>query len=115
LMRNIGGSMGIALSTTIVARNTQHYTNFLGANVTSYNPQSQTMFEGLRGFFMSSGAGATTATQQAYAGMFGMVQRQAAMMSFNHTYLFLAILFVVVVPAVFLMRRPKSRRGMPAH
>jgi len=47
--------------------------------------------------------------------MFGMVQRQAAMMSFNHTYLFLALLFVIVMPAVFLMRRPKSRGRMAAH
>jgi MFS transporter, DHA2 family, multidrug resistance protein len=113
LMRNIGGSMGIALSTTIVARSEQHYANFLGANVTSYNAQSQSVFEGLRGFFMSSGAGAATAS--AYAAMYGMVQRQAAMMSFNHTYLFLAILFVVVMPAIFLMRRPKSRGGVAAH
>ncbi len=115
LMRNMGGSMGIALSTTIVARSEQHYTNFLGQNVNPYSPQTQAMFESLRSFFMSSGADAVTATQRAYAAIFGMVQRQAAMLSFNHTYLFLAILFVLVMPAVFLMRRPKSRRGMPAH
>jgi MFS transporter, DHA2 family, multidrug resistance protein len=115
LMRNIGGSMGIALSTTIVARSTQRYTNFLGRNVTPYSAQTQTTFEGLRAFFMSSGADAVTATQRAYAALFGMVQRQAAMLSFNHTYLFLAILFVIVMPAVLLMRRPKSRGRMPAH
>jgi MFS transporter, DHA2 family, multidrug resistance protein len=115
LMRNIGGSMGIALSTTIVARSTQTYTNFLGRNVTPYSPQTQTMFEGLRAFFMSSGADAATATLRAYAALFGMVQRQAAMLSFNHTYLFLAILFVMVMPAILLMRRPKRRGGLPAH
>jgi MFS transporter, DHA2 family, multidrug resistance protein len=115
LMRNIGGSMGIALSTTIVARSEQHYTNFLGRNVTPYSAQSETMLQNLRAFFMSSGADAVTATQRAYAALFGMVQRQAAMLSFNHTYLFLAILFVVVMPAIFLMKRPKTRGGMPVH
>ena len=116
LMRNIGGSMGIALSTTIVARSEQHYTNFLGRNVTPYNLKTQTMISQLQAFFMSKGAGAVTATQRAYAAMFGMVQRQAAMLAFNHTNLFLAILFVIVMPAVFLMRRPKSRGGgMAAH
>jgi len=115
LMRNIGGSMGIALSTTIVARSEQTYTNFLGRNVTPYSPQTQTMIQNLRGFFMSSGSDRTTATHRAYAALFGMVQRQAAMLSFNHTYLFLAILFVAVMPAVFLMKRPKSRGGMPVH
>ncbi|HUZ46565.1 MAG TPA: DHA2 family efflux MFS transporter permease subunit [Terriglobia bacterium] len=115
LMRNIGGSMGIALSTTIVARSEQKYTNFLGRNVTPYSPQTQTMIQGLRSFFMSSGADAATASQRAHAALFGMVQRQSAMLSFNHTYLFLAILFVAVMPAVFLMRRPKRRGGMPVH
>jgi DHA2 family multidrug resistance protein len=111
LMRNIGGSMGIALSTTIVARSEQAYTNFLGRNVTPYSLQTQTMFENLRNFFMASGADAVTASQRAYAALFGMVQRQAAMLSFNHTYLFLAILFVLVIPAILLMRRPKTRGG----
>lgn len=115
LMRNIGGSMGIALSTTIVARSSQRYTNFLGRNVTPYSPQTQSMLEGLRSYFMSSGADAVTATQRAYAALFGMVQRQASMLSFNHTYLFLAILFIIVMPAILLMRKPKSRGGMPAH
>jgi DHA2 family multidrug resistance protein len=115
LMRNIGGSMGIALSTTIVARSEQSYTNFLGRNVTPYSLQTQTMFENLRNFFMASGADAATASQRAYAMLFGMVQRQAAMLSFNHTYLFLAIMFVLVIPAILLMRRPKTRGGIAAH
>ena len=115
LMRNIGGSMGIALSTTVVARSAQRYTNFLGRNVTPYSPQTQSMFEGLRGFFMSSGSDPVTATHRAYAGLFGMVQRQAAMLSFNHTNLLLAMLFIIVMPALFLMRRPKHRGGMPVH
>ncbi len=115
LMRNIGGSMGIALSTTIVARSEQHYTNFLGRHVNPYSPQTQMMFQNLRAFFMSTGSDAATASRRAYAALFGMVERQAAMLSFNHTYLFLAILFVVVMPAILLMKRPKSRGGMPVH
>ena len=116
LMRNIGGSMGIALSTTIVARSQQSYTNFLGRNVTPYSLQTQMMLQHLRDFFMSSGADAATATRRAHAALFGMVQRQAAMMAFNHTYLFLAMLFVVIMPAILLMKRPKKRGGgMPLH
>jgi MFS transporter, DHA2 family, multidrug resistance protein len=115
LMRNIGGSMGIAMSTTIVARSQQSYTNFLGRNVTPYSLQTQMMFQNLRDFFMSSGSDQATATHRAYAALFGMVQRQSAMLSFNRTYLFMAILFVTVMPAVLLMRRPKSRGGMPVH
>jgi MFS transporter, DHA2 family, multidrug resistance protein len=103
------------MSTTIVARSQQKYVNVLGTHVNPYSQQTQTMLQGLRGFFMSSGADATTANHRAYAAMFGMVQRQAAMLSFNYTYWTLAVLFVAVIPFIFLMKRPKNGKGMPAH
>jgi MFS transporter, DHA2 family, multidrug resistance protein len=73
------------------------------------------MLQNLRSFFMSSGSDASTATQRAYATVFGMVERQSAMLSFNHTYLLLAILFVAVMPAILVMKKPRSRGGMPVH
>ncbi len=115
LMRNIGGSMGIALSTTLVARSEQRYINVLGKHVNPYNMQTHMMFNGLRSYFMSSGSDAATATQRAYAAMFGLVQRHAAMLSFNYTNWTLAVLFVAVIPFIFLMKRPKNGKGMPAH
>jgi DHA2 family multidrug resistance protein len=55
-----------------------------------------------------------TANRRAYATMFAMVQRQAGMLAFNHTYLLLAGLFVVMVPLVALMRKPSSSAGKVA-
>src|SRR5438309_2504031 len=82
LMRNIGGSIGIATTGTMLARQQQTMTNVLGANVTPYSPAAQMTFERLRSGFIASGTDAVTATQRAYAALFGMVQRQAAMVSF---------------------------------
>src|SRR5881392_2903425 len=82
LMRNIGGSIGIAVTGTMIARNQQKVTATLGQHVTVYDFGSQEMFLRLRGGFMSAGADVTTASSRAYAAMFGMVQRQAAMVSF---------------------------------
>src|SRR5207248_186005 len=82
LMRNIGGSVGIAVTGTMLARRQQATTSLLGANVTPYSPAAQTMFERLRAGFMATGADAVTATNRAYAALFGMVQRQATMVSF---------------------------------
>src|SRR5256885_3275238 len=48
LMRNIGGSVGIAVTGTMLARSQQATTNLLGANVTPYSPAAQTMFERMR-------------------------------------------------------------------
>src|SRR5438309_3033387 len=82
LMRNIGGSIGIATTGTMLSRQQQATTNVLGANVTPYSPAAQMTFERLRSGFIASGTDAVTATQRAYAALFGMVQRQAAMVSF---------------------------------
>ena len=106
LMRNIGGSIGIAVTGTMIARNTQSTTATLGAHVTAYDPRSQTMFLQMRAAFMAAGADITTATERAYAALFGMVQRQASMVSFVGLFQLLGIIFLVMIPLVLLMRRP---------
>src|SRR5437879_3969373 len=45
LMRNIGGSIGIAMTGTMLARQQQMTTNLLGSHVTPYSPAAQSMFE----------------------------------------------------------------------
>jgi MFS transporter, DHA2 family, multidrug resistance protein len=58
---------------------------------------------------------AATATRQAYAAVWGMVQQQAAMLSYNDTFRFLALMFVVMLPLVFLMREAKKGKALMAH
>ena len=52
----------------------------------------------------------STATKRAYAALFGMVQRQAAMVSFVGLFQLLGIVFLLLVPLVLLMKRPAPRR-----
>jgi DHA2 family multidrug resistance protein len=110
LMRNLGGSVGIAMTGTMLARQSQATTSLLGANVTAYNATSQQMFEGLRGAMMAGGADAVTATSRAQAMMFGLVQRHAAMVAFVGIFQLMGIAFIALVPLVLLMKRPKSAR-----
>src|SRR4029077_13807348 len=56
LMRNIGGSVGIAVTGTLLARHSQATTSTLGTHVTMYDQASQSMFAQLRAGFMASGA-----------------------------------------------------------
>src|SRR4051795_2690358 len=67
LMRNLGGSIGIAVTGTLLARNQQAYINTFGAHVDAYSPASQRAFEAARNGFLASGSDMTTATQRAYA------------------------------------------------
>jgi len=115
LMRNIGGSIGIAATATMLARQQQRTTAMLGSHVTGYSPASQAMFEQMRGGFMAAGADGTTATTRAYAALFGMVQRQAAMVSFVGLFQLLGIVFLALVPLVLIMKRPRGREAVAAH
>jgi DHA2 family multidrug resistance protein len=109
LMRNIGGSVGIATTGTLLARHQQATTQLLGSNVTAYDPHSQALLAQMRAAFIASGADAATATSRAYAAVFGMVQRQAAMVSFVGIFQLLGFTFLGLIPLVLLMKRPKGR------
>jgi DHA2 family multidrug resistance protein len=114
LMRNIGGSIGIAATGTMLARNTQATTAVLGANVTAFDHASQATLMQMRAAFIASGSDPVTATSRANAAVFGMVQRQATMVSFVGIFLLLGILFIALVPLVLLMKRPRRGAGPAA-
>src|SRR6184192_1455083 len=66
LMRNIGGSIGIATTGTMLSRRQQALTTLLGANVTPYSTTAQSTFERTRAGFIASGSDVVTATNRAY-------------------------------------------------
>jgi DHA2 family multidrug resistance protein len=111
VMRNIGASVGISTVTTIVVRHSQVHTNILGAHVNPYNPAATSMLNAARAGFMAKGFDAVTATKMAYAGVFGMVQRQAAMLSFTEGFRLLGFVFLLMMPLILLMKRPQQKGG----
>jgi len=111
LMRNIGGSIGIAATGTMLARRSQAYTAVIGAHVTGYSSETQSMMAQMTAAFVAAGADVVTAAHRAQAAMFGMVQRQATMVAFVSIFQLLAIVFLGMVPLVLLMKRPKGRGG----
>jgi MFS transporter, DHA2 family, multidrug resistance protein len=116
LMRNIGGSIGIANVTTVVARHTQMHINDLGANITPYALNARMTMQGLAGAFVSRGQDPSTASQNAYAATFGMVARQAAMISFVDSFWLMGITFLVIIPLIYLMKKPHGHgEGMVGH
>ncbi len=114
LMRNIGGSMGIAMATTYQERATQAHMNVLATHVNVYSQQAQQALAGVRQALIERGADPVTATQQAYAALYGMVQRQAAMLAFLDTFRAMAMIFLVLLPFLLLIRRPRHRGGPAA-
>jgi DHA2 family multidrug resistance protein len=105
LLRNLGGGMGIAGVTTLVARHQQAHINQLGGAVTAYNPKAQAML---------SAHG--PASKKAYGMLFGMVQRQAMILSYIDIFQILAVIFLLMTPLVLLMKKPAhAAKNVAAH
>jgi DHA2 family multidrug resistance protein len=114
LMRNIGGSMGIAAATTLLARHRQSHSSTLASHIDAYSPQARSLFDQLRSAFVAQGADLVTATERARLALFGMVQREATMLSFTDIFRWLSLMFLVMLPLLFLMRSPKRGGGSDA-
>jgi len=114
LMRNLGGSVGIASVATMLSRNTQMQYNIMGAHVSAFDARTRMLLDQIRSGLMSKGMDFSTATTAAYATLSGMVSKQAVMVSFVQLFRILALVFAVVMPLVFLMRRPRSRQTISA-
>jgi DHA2 family multidrug resistance protein len=111
LMRNIGASIGIASVTTVLARKQQVHTAELGTNITQYSIGVQTMLQGLQQTMMAGGADAATAAQRSNAAIFGIVMQQAAMMAYNDAFILMAGLAFLMLPLIFLMKKPPKSEG----
>lgn len=115
LMRNLGGSIGIAVTGTLLARKSQANINVLGAHIDPYSATAQSTLEAIRQGFLAAGSDATTATQQAYRALFGIVQQHASMVSFVELFRLLGIIFLALLPLILLMKRPRGGPAVGAH
>jgi DHA2 family multidrug resistance protein len=104
LLRNIGGSVGIAVSATLLARYNQFYQTSLVANVQPTNPLFQQKLATLSQAVMARGVPPGEAEQTALSLLYEMIQRQAGMLSFNHIFWIIGIAFLLVIPCLLLLR-----------
>ena len=115
LARNIGGSVGISFVTTMLARRAQFHQTVLVSHLT---PQSSAYLAGLRGMaqpFISAGSNAIDASQQAYGLLYNTVFRQANVLSYIDNFWVLGVGCLLMVPLVFLMKKPPQGAAGAAH
>jgi MFS transporter, DHA2 family, multidrug resistance protein len=110
MMRNIGGGVGISLVATMLTRMGQQHINLLVANITALSPSAQPLLVGLKSLF--AGSGPVWADQQAYATLFGLVQREATMVALVRVFQFLGLLALILIPLIAMTKRPP--KGQPS-
>ena len=111
LARNLGGSFGIAITTTMLSRWAQVHQTALVGHLTPYDPAYRTALHGAMRAVSAHTADPVQAMAQAQGLLYGSVQRHANMMAFIDNYRSLGILFLVMIPMVLLMKRGHGHGG----
>ncbi len=111
-IRNIGGSIGISLISTFLARLSQRHQTFLVTNAHPGNANFDALTGGIAASLMASGVSSASAMAQAYRRVYLMVQAQAATLAYVDIITYLSVLVAALIPMVALMKRaPRSRKS----
>ncbi len=106
LVRNEGGSIGIALSSTLLQRKAQVYQQVLGQNMNPSSPWVQQFLAGASAHAGNSADNHYTAMARLYAAM----QQQANLLSYMDQFRALGLVIVVMLPLIFLLKRPPAQK-----
>ena len=96
-------------STTMLARRAQFHQSVLVAHLTPYDCNYRDSIARTAWLLQSRGASAPDALQQANGLLYANVQRQSSMLAFGDAFWLMAVLFLAIVPLMFLMKPPARK------
>ncbi|HUB07293.1 MAG TPA: DHA2 family efflux MFS transporter permease subunit [Myxococcales bacterium] len=111
LFRNMGGDFGISLVSFLLLRRTAHHQSILARTMVSGSPDWEGRLAGAAQGLVRMGSSAFAAQRQAIGLMYGALVRQATTLAYLDILWIMAVFTLVMVPAVFLMKRVKTSGG----
>ncbi len=109
LIRNVGGSIGIAALTANLVRSAQVHQDYLGAHVSAGDPAAGAMISRLAAHFSVAGADAVTAHREALGALYVSLQQQAAVLAYADNFRMLGYLTLGSIPLVLLLAKPRGK------
>jgi DHA2 family multidrug resistance protein len=107
LTRQLGGSFGIALITSALARRQAVHESILAEKVTLFSQATQERLQALSAGFESHTSDPFTSKQQALTAMKGIIQAQAGVLSYADIFRYVGFAFILTLPLLLLLGRPK--------
>jgi DHA2 family multidrug resistance protein len=108
VVRQVFGSIGIALTATQLTRGETIYRSVLVANLTVFSPTMRSRVEVLKGALLHMGTDPSTSYGAALKMLDAQLMRQAGMLAYNHVFLLVAYLFVIAIPLIFLLKHGRG-------
>lgn len=106
LLRNLGGSFGVAFVTTLLSRRTQHHHSVLAEHMSPLNPGFSLRLDALTAQFTAKLGEFADATGMALATIYQELNRQAAALAYNDAFFIQGCIFVGLMFFIWIMRRP---------
>lgn len=108
MMRQLGGSFGIALITTLMAKNVMLHRSNLVSHLDTNNPIVQNQLEGMARSFVVKGLPTNIAHTDALQAMDFMVMKQAMLLTYMDVFWFIGMMFFLCVPFVLMVKDRKN-------
>ncbi|MBI5195517.1 MAG: DHA2 family efflux MFS transporter permease subunit [Nitrospirae bacterium] len=105
LLRNLGGSFGVAFITTMLARRSQFHQNHLVEHLTPFDVNYQTVLSQIARFLHLRGVEESGSQHAGLSAIYSQLLRQASMLSFNDAFYILSLLMICTLPLLLLIRR----------
>ena len=115
LARNIGGSCGTSLFTTMLARHQQVHQHYLSGYANAGNAAYVSRLAALTQQMLGKAASTVDAQHQALMQFYQQLHHQASVLSYIDILGFLAILMLLAAPLPFFLKRPPKGAAMVAH
>src|SRR5919109_1231135 len=111
VVRNIGGSIGVAMATALLVRRSQEHQTTLVAHVDVWSAATAHQLREWTEHFMSQGADSFTAGRQALSMLYRRTMEQAQVLAYADDFWLISIVFVAILPLIPLMRRVHAEQN----
>jgi len=111
MVRNLGGSVGVAVVTTLLVRRSQEHQTTLVAHVNVWSADTTGRLKDWTSHFMSQGADSFTAGRQALAMLYRSTTDQAQVMAYADDFWLITLVFLAILPLIPLMRRVRTEQN----
>lgn len=108
MMRQLGGSFGIAMITTFISHRYAYHRDTLIKHVNPYNPEFVSRYNTYFHAMVSQSGDASASRQQAYKAIDFAVTTQTTLLSYMDVYVLIGVFLIICVPMLFLTRRKKT-------
>ncbi len=117
MMRQLGGSFGIAALTTVIHIRQGVHRNSLLVNINPYNPAFVQRYNMYVQAFLAKGKSMLDATHMAYGAMEGAVIKQSLLLTYNDAYWLTGLIMLISIPLLYLQpfRRKNAQMPVDAH